>query len=253
MIFLYFPLLYLVHTRIKHTSEKLSWFIIYLLPILILNFNINDKSTVIFTILTVLFVYLFYEIGYIFNDAFLIKNEEKPTLRLSIDEINYINTHILKILFIRFTLGILLLVAFYYYQLNIIPAILSSIAILTIYYFYNKTRSNISFPLYYLLISLRFFTPFLIIGTEIPFWMFFMQPLLATLEYAGKKSLFRSAFTNFISKKDLYRAIWYFSILMLYIFYCFYRNDISISLALVIGMYFFFRASIYIHLSKNIK
>lgn len=89
MRFLYFPLLYLIHTRIKSTSEKLSWFIIYLLPVLILNFNIDDKKTIITTMMSVFFVYLFYEIGYIFNDAFLIKKEKNlhyafPSMRLNI-------------------------------------------------------------------------------------------------------------------------------------------------------------------------
>lgn len=251
MRFLYFPLLYLIHTRIKSTSEKLSWFIIYLLPVLILNFNIDDKKTIITTMMSVFFVYLFYEIGYIFNDAFLIKKEKKPTLRLSINEIEYINNSISIILLYRTIIAVLLLAIFYFFQLHIISAILCSVSILATYYFYNNTRNDFSFFLYYLLISLRFFTPFIIIGTEIPLWMFFMQPLLASLEYAGKKSLFQSIFNCFISKKDICRTIWYSFILTLYLIYCFYIGSINIPLLFVMLLYFFFRLTIFLFLLKN--
>ncbi|AXC85536.1 hypothetical protein DOE57_09520 [Salmonella enterica subsp. salamae serovar 56:b:[1,5]] len=212
MIFYYIPLLYLLHTRLKSIPEMLSWGGLYLFSIIYLCSPQFDVNNILYTFLVIVFIYAFYEIGYIFNDAVLIKKEKTPTLRLSHLEIEYLILNLKTVLFVRLFIASVLLLIFYYVGMNYFKAIACGTIILLIYYFYNRTRSNLSAILYYLLISTRFFTPFLILNIDIPFWLFVMQPMLATLEYAGKKQLFNDCFKCFIKHKIYTRFFWYLAV-----------------------------------------
>ena len=245
MIFYYVPILYLFHTRLKSLPEIISWTIFYLLPIFVIGCNIVTISNVIYIILAILFVYTFYEVGYIFNDAILIKKEKNPTLRLTDIELEYVYHNFSKIMIVRTVWAILILSLFYFSGFHYISASLGGIGILLIYYFYNTTRSNFSAILYYLLISFSFCVLFMILYQHIPLLLLVMQPLLATLEYTGKKKLFNGMFTWFIAYKEYTRFIWYLVISsLIYVLPFPLGEDIRSSLLFVALMGLMFRSVI---------
>ncbi|EIX7372139.1 hypothetical protein MOW87_001488 [Citrobacter freundii] len=188
----------------------ISWAIFYFIPVILLGCNVIGEGNIIYVALTVLFVYTFYEVGYIFNDAILIKKEINPTLRLTNAELKYAYNNFPMIMLVRAVWAISILLVFYFSGFHYVLAAAGGIGILLIYYIYNKTRSNLSAVLYYSLIIFRFCVPFIILYQGFPVWILVMQPLLATLEYTGKKKLFNGMFEWFITYKEYTRFIWYF-------------------------------------------
>lgn len=224
MIFYYIPMLYLLHTRLKSIPEVISWSILYLFPIVYIGGVGVGFENILYVIFSVIFTYAFYEVGYIFNDVFLIKNESNPTMRLSADELTYAEIKIKSILLFRLLFAFAILVIFYFSNYRISYALLCGGGILLIYYFYNKTRSNASVLLYYLLIISRYCTPFVLFNHDVPLLILVMQPLLATFEYASKKKLFNDVFRPFIVLKIYTRAAWYFSLLSIIMLFYFFSD-----------------------------
>ena len=109
-IFFFIPFMYFFQTRLKDKNKKLSWFFIYIIPIMIMIFGGREWVGYDFFsfIIYILAIYTSYEMGYIWNDSETIKNEINPTKRLSELELCFYEEHKLIIYTFRFFILILL-------------------------------------------------------------------------------------------------------------------------------------------------
>ena len=240
----YIPLWYTYCTRLRTPLKCISLVCIYLIPILIVVFGENqtDKqpTEILFLVLlSVISVYSSYEIGYIQNDTETIQKEEKPTLRLSLSQLEYYHRNRIRIYLWR-AVCILFLqcICFLYFdQFNSILFLLCQLIILFTYQLYNCFRGNINMPLYFILVFLRYFSVISlfteVISAPLLMCVIFIFPLVKTLEFRSTKPA--SVRTNIYFRKYIlgfkaerltkYRVISYFVLsiisILLYIFDCF--------------------------------
>ena len=79
------PSYYMFYSRLKSKLERISWFIIYVLPIYILGLFYTSTDYLLYSLFFILGLFIFnsiYETGHMENDIKTILNEKNPTLRL---------------------------------------------------------------------------------------------------------------------------------------------------------------------------
>lgn len=184
------PFFYTFNSRIDNLYKRLSWFFIYLIPVVFspsfISINHINTANLILAILGVVIIYNFYEIGYIYNDTETTKNELNPTIRLTNKQLMFYEKNKKSIYLSRLLLGI---------SLNLIILItlktylffLSSSLILLFFIIYNNMRNNLNLIIHFILSSLRFCTIPLLFTMhsnqiEIIVYMIILFPLLNTLE-----------------------------------------------------------------------
>lgn len=237
-MFFYIPFWYSLHTRLMTKFSRFAWVFTYLIPVLIVGYFF--EVPLLLLLLVVLSVYTVYEIGYIFNDCELIKNEVNPTIRVTDEEICFYEIHKYYILFFRFLIIlVLLLVVDFFYSSFLYSYIATVFSILIFYILYNSNRSLINLPLYSFLVFLRYFGFFMFLYNDIVlFLMFFLlYPLCVTIEFSSKKRFVTSSFVV-IKSFDYFRCVYYFVLVvfsgLIYFFDIKYSN-----IFLFIAIYFF--------------
>ncbi len=237
-LFFFVPFCYFFKTRLIKKSNKISWFFIYLLPILLVIFsekNVN-LSSVLSVFMYILSVYTVYEMGYIWNDTETIKNEKKPTRRLTVTELDFYEEN--KKLIYLSRLLLVLIFSLYFFGSNIYYFLLFNIfSILFLYVLYNSIRGVLNLPLHFLLVCFRFVTP-VVAFTSISFiWVVLLFPVINLLERASENRFGLYFFNDFLlSDKKRGRYVYYlilffilllfnapFSILITVVFLFFYR------------------------------
>ena len=81
----YLPFVYLFKSRLKSKMNKISWFIIYIIPIYFIGLSVSNTELLNYSLIFILAVIVFnsvYELGYLENDIQTTKKESNPTYRI---------------------------------------------------------------------------------------------------------------------------------------------------------------------------
>ena len=228
MVKVLIPMFYTFYSRFKTTFDKISWMIIYFIPVLALIFT-NTTLQLYWLISTfliaVMSVYSLYELGYIENDVITIKKEKNPTIRIKETEIRYIDNNYKKIislkLLITITLVLCLIVLDSYLNLNlnIYPFILLFVLMRVVFYLHNSIRNNFNILTFFLLSFLKYFTVVVLYSSSeksvyLLFFVMLMFSIPRTLEHSTKIKYHVIFIQNTIGNHDVFRVKYYFTVLV---------------------------------------
>lgn len=252
-----FPYTYGFATRAKTALDKLSFFAVFVFPLLVVSFiGSNDylKTAVRFAIgFTVL--YVVYEIGYLQNDVYTTKREAHPVIRLSPEDHALVSKHAALLIAIRIlyaVLGLLLLV--YLEQSNVLAFAGVLIMLFCVFDMHNTVRSKANALTYLILCSLKYFAlPFLLLPQErlglalIAVFVSFSLP--RSIEHASKPKYSLPLFSS-IGNHDKFRVI-YYAVLSVLSFVGWYFSP-SFSVIALLSLWFLgYRSLVLVALMRN--
>jgi hypothetical protein len=218
----YIPFIYSYQTRFLTPLKFLSWFFIYLFPLLLitaLTVIKFDAYSVIAFLLVVLNTYNLYEVGYIYNDTATIKKELNPTLRLSELQLNYFLAKKREVYASRILLSVLiigLLSIYFSGTVEIQKIIAISLVLSLVFFLYNSVRSRVNLPLHFILVVCRFaLVPYVfypaINVVDLLTLTIFLFPIPNLIERAGEKRFSLTFFQNrFFLNRAVFRDLYYF-------------------------------------------
>lgn len=218
------PLYYTFYSRYKNKFSKIAYIFSSIVPIFVLNFEVNiEKNTLkgmILLFFSILSIMSIYEIGYILNDSLTVKKEINPTLRLSEKERQILENNILMVILEKILISVLIFKLLRMYtDVSWIKYIMSISFLLGIYFLHNNIRRvKINFFTFMGLSFCRFFMPVYLITKNINilfvFLVFLELVLVRNIELIGKKyKLFN---INIYQNRDFFRVIYYLVLLLLY-------------------------------------
>lgn len=254
-MFFYIPFYYLFNTRLLSNSARFAWMFTYIVPTYVVYFYMMNAGVVLY-FLILLATFSAYELGYIYNDAELVKKENNPTLRLSKQEHVFYEKKKKFIYSIRLLWVVISnLMVFWLYKEYFVFVLLSSLSILLAYAFYNSIRNEFNIILYSLLLMLKYFGVyiFMIGNLEFLFVSWILYPLCNTLDFATKARFFTSHYLK-INDFDKFRVQYYISVVIL--IYTFgYFDFLSYSeLFNILGLYFLvYRTLLYFFVVKKVR
>ncbi|MDK9728571.1 hypothetical protein KI701_10240 [Vibrio sp. D415a] len=220
--FFYTPFLYSIHTRFKSIEKLVSWVLIYIVPVLLLILMPNgfESELVFLSFIYLTGVYAAYEMGYIWNDAETIKNEKKPTLRLSREELRFYEESKYSIYFGRILLITVLGGGIYFFNKEISMYYLANIVIiLALYAVYNNVRSLANLPLHFMLVLSRYVLPIIVLSQASwasAAWLILVFPLINLIERCSEKRFNLEFFSKFyLANKGRGRYVYYFIVSVL--------------------------------------
>lgn len=222
------PMYYTFYSRFKTTFDKISWMIIYFIPVLVLiftNYTLQFYWLISTFLIAVMSVYSVYEIGYIENDVITIKKEKNPTIRIRETEIRYIDNNYKKIISLKLLIIIALLSCLmilnthFGLNLNIYPFILSLVLMRVLFYLHNFIRNNFNILTFFLLSVLKYFTVVLLYfssekSVHLLFFILLMFNIPRTLEHSTKIKYNVVFLQNAIGNHDVFRVKYYFTVLV---------------------------------------
>ena len=186
----YLPFAYFLSTRIVTAKARISWMMIYFVPLLLILLcflpDVQPEHAVQLLLATTC-TYVVYELGYIENDTVTIRHEQEPTLRLDDLQQEYIADYWLVILLVRLTIAAGLLS----YLLASPGAALyvgSLLCLALIFPLYNRRRSSVNAALHPLLVTARYCGPLLLLMPDPMVFAFglLMFPVVNGLERAAE-------------------------------------------------------------------
>lgn len=189
----YIPFRYIHRNRLKQWQKIVSWWILMILPTAtyFLSWASSDMChNLLNYILLLLMVVMYYELGYIYNDAITTIKEEHPTMRLSAEMLQYGRQHIGIIYFVRLLLVLTLMFALGYlnqWQEWIIITLVWVLLLQPIFLIYNTLRYQKAVFFYPILVSWRYLS-FIWIGlhhwgwTDACFLLLLSYPLEISIE-----------------------------------------------------------------------
>jgi hypothetical protein len=214
---------------------------------------------VFFGCLGVMALYNIYEIGYIQNDTETVKNESNPGIRLSEENFVYYELHKTHIYFWRLLLSIILAIPFFL-LLNFKSFIFfesSLVMILLLYQCYNRIRNRTLMATYFILISLRYIGPLMIISEHISYQtilcVLMVNPIIKTISFKSTKPanetmhnlIFRKYIIQFNPQRLTgYRAAAY-TIELMVAFILYFNEIFSIKYVFPVLYMFIYRSLIY--------
>jgi len=255
----YIPYLYLFKSRLKSTPEKISWYLVYPLPLMFISYYSQvvltfQQFAMIFMLSFTAFINV-YEIGYIVNDTITIYKESNPTIRISEKEGALLSLNWHRIALLRAMVSfILLIIAYliniqYYFKLNFLAYTCLIIVELFVFYLHNIIRSRWNVLTYFILsVGKYFMFVFLFAnGDSIYAYLlivFFMFPLVRTAEHASKPRYDLQRIIRLVGDYDIFRIKYYGSILTIVIVIShFYRQPFKLTNAMLVAFitftYFF--------------
>ncbi len=247
------PGYYLFYSRLKSKPEKISWFIIYVVPIYLLGLFYTTNNYLIFSLFFVLAVTIFnsiYETGYMENDTRTVLNEKNPTLRLEKKDYEvfgkkYLTIVVLKILVAGSLLFLVYILSdIFSFDIYIVRFVAILIIIRVFFYLHNKIRNRANILTFFALAITKYSAPlFLILPLDslLISWLIslFLFPLLRTMEHATKEKYGLEKWIKFVGNHDLFRVKYYGVMFTLaFIIYLLYSNS-SVLIALLLLLYFF--------------
>lgn len=265
MLFLFFPFMYTFHTRLNSNVNKVAWFFTYLMPVAILFFSIARLSNeVVFDDFIIFFisvsiVYSIYEFGYLENDTETIKRELNPTLRLSNSELKFSSEHKSSIIFFRGALIFFLTCTLAYQSIpveKIYYFYFSQLLLYLIFRVYNRVRSRVNLLLQFLLSTLRYFSPLLLVmpmaNLADAFVFVFVFPVLNIIEWTTKERFMFSLMYPLKERIPLVRVIYYFIVFLSGAFF-FESNYFNLTFKTVILYFLFYRIISYVVFNVVLK
>jgi len=223
-LYFYFPFGYLFRSRLYTFYKALSWFIVYIIPVLFLfTWNYSYSFTdILYWVLALLLIYNYYEIGYIQNDTETIKKENTPTLRLKLDEFAFYEKHKKTIYAFRIIVNIGLLLLF---KATVsIYFVFSIFSILILYLLYNNMRNRWNLLINSGLVLTRYVAPLIFFGhfdNRILFYAsILIYPLLNFFERASSKRFNLVVIQRIVLYKGrltVFRVLYYLFFVLLYL------------------------------------
>lgn len=170
MIKFFIPILYSIETRYARKLFKgvTLFLLVYLIPQFVLKVCFASSCSILIWIISVVLVLNLYEVGYIENDTETIKKENKPTKRLSDEELLFYERHKIVIyitrLFIATGISIVVLMQ---YNFSIYSKLILAVLwmLLPLYHIYNSIRNIWNLPLLTILTSYRCIMPMILCMT----------------------------------------------------------------------------------------
>ncbi|OCL87034.1 hypothetical protein AAX26_01342 [Aliarcobacter thereius] len=260
-IFTIVPYLYFLKTRLKGKIQRVSWFLVYFVPNILLylyftdfEFSFNNLSIMIISLILINYIY---DNGYIQNDVILTKKEKNPTIRLDIQILENVRLNISKIFIFRFVISILILYILYFLiediqKFMLLLAISTSLQIL--YLIYNSVRSVLNLYLILPLSYIRFYgfiVPFVNYENLLEFIILttFIYPFSKFLEFT-KQLRYKYAFlSKMVGNIDLFRIKYYLISTVLFLL-AYVLFEIEVVYLVIIIYYLFFRLLAYIGIKK---
>lgn len=163
MIKYFFPFYYTYHSRSKGL-HFLSYLIMVVFPqFLLCWFYGNNSSESLFLMnFTIAFCGMLsvYEWGYIVNDSVCIKNDPHPTIRISIEEQNYLKEHIVPVSICKILVSVFCILFFIFEggTGNSILYICSLFILFSAYLIHNSVRSVVNFITVFILTTFNYFS-----------------------------------------------------------------------------------------------
>lgn len=249
-IFFYFPLWYLIKSRLYTFYKFFSWLVVYLIPVsLLFIWNAGSSlSNICVFILTILLIYNYYEMGYIQNDTETIKKEKNPTLRLKDDEYDYYERHKKSIYVTRFFLGVLSM--FIFKEYITVSFISSLFLILILYLIYNSIRNRWNLLINSCLVLIRYLSPLIIVvcigNLKYIFAAILIYPMLNFIERASSKRFNLCYVQRLVGSLTTFRIKYYSLFVLLYASLYYFSDCDYLKIFLVFGLLLMFRITIYV-------
>lgn len=261
------PFHYLFVSRLRPLKDKISWFLIFPVPVILLVvFSNNSSNTIGLVVVTFLGLFAaqsLYEIGYLVNDVLTVRNEKSPTIRLSSDEQLFVIERFNAIVSARIILFIITAYCIYLYgkYVDIMTQSLIFLAMMAItqiaFLFHNYNRNRLNVLSYFILSTGRYTSAPLLLANDsnvliLAITTILMMPLLRTIEHACKPKYNFKLLRNVVVPFEKFRVLYYILITALSVIYCVYCNDKSMYIVGIFSYYTVYRLSVYIAIRKNI-
>lgn len=200
-VMFFIPMVYSFKTRYKGKVGFFAWLVKYFIPVLLTCVGLKGVSVYHFFI-GMLYLYSFYEIGYIYNDCETIKKEKNPTLRISEKEEAFYEHNKYPIFMVRCCYAILFGCLLFFFNTNI-DLLVYGFLTLPVFILYNRIRSGICLFIHLILMMLRYTVPVFIAINRYEIvcfvYIFFLYPLTLFVERSvkgkfGYKSKFLSTY-----------------------------------------------------------
>lgn len=267
------PFYYLFKSRLTTIYEKISWVLIYPVPVGFVCYSASDviefQQFAVMFILSIVVFNTIYEIGYIVNDTVTINKEHTPEIRISGNEIKSLSVNWKKIALGRGAFSIVLVAIIYYLdmvyssELNIL-AFISLVSLVSgFFYLHNTIRSKWNVITFFMLSFGKYVSPLVLFVSTNNFCAYllislFMFPVLRTIEHSTKVRYGIKPLIDFVGVIDNFRVKYYaimFIILLAisFLYRSHLKNDSTMLVALtVFGYFLVYRiASLYM-IKKNI-
>jgi hypothetical protein len=257
------PLWYTFTTRFKSIPDKISWILIYFIPVILISYFYSPFSffySLFLLIFPILATYSLYEIGYIENDIQTTKVESHPTFRLPksihvlLDQ-NYNSIQKIKYLCTLFLFGICFYINFLGFQVNFLLLFIGLVFTRAVFFFHNHVRNRWNILSFALLSFLKYAVPSLFLTSSMLIQsigiILLMFTIIRTLEHATKPKYKLTMLQKVIGNHDLFRS-YYYSFLLLLFFVLYYFDFIFIkSYFIIISIFWVYRMLICVGIKIN--
>lgn len=250
-LFTTIPFLYFLKTRLKGKVQRISWLFVYFIPSFVL-FNffapLDEFKNILLLVIGITLINYIYENGYIQNDVKTTKKEKNPTLRLSVENMRYVDKNWLKIILIRTTIIIFLISLFYFISSDLkqtINLFIISLFLQILYLIYNNIRNIWNLILILPINYIRFYgfiLPFIISEYLIEFIVIttLLYPLTKVLEFARQSRYNLIKISKFVGNVDIFR-VKYYLVLVIFSLFLFIQTREYFYFFLISIYYLFFR------------
>ena len=250
----YFPFYYLFYSRLKTKIDLISWIIIFIVPQFLISFyytELNFGSFILLFILSQIIFNTLYEIGYLENDVYTIKNENNPTLRLEQKRFDYIKSNYSKIIYFRYlivfiSLSLLYLINFYFdFGLNVMSFIVLLIINRLFFFFHNNIRNRWNLVTFSVLAVTKYIFPvILFVSMENMKYAILLSvitfPLLRIIEHSTHKRYSYKSYARIIGNHDRFRILYYLAVILSCVIFWLFSliNRENFTIAIWISAYF---------------
>lgn len=263
----YLPTYYMFHTRLKKWSDRGQWFLTDIVPVFVICWFIAGAAltlpqlTAIY-LLAMLATYVIYEMGYVGNDVFTIRKENKPPARLSWDEVRFFEKHYISIIvsrilwFVAVCVGIYALAAWWGLTLYLVPFLIAMVILRLIFLAHNSVRGRPTILTFFGLATFKYSSVFLLFvplsAAISPFVLgTLLFPLVRTLGNSTREKYKLPFMPNFVGDFYIFRMKYYgvFVVLSL-IFYVLLQSSFALLALVLFSYYFVLRLSTVVALKK---
>lgn len=169
----YVPTYYMFYTRLKKWSDRAQWFLTDIVPVFVVCWFLAGATLTLpqltaLYVLAMLATYVIYEMGYVGNDVFTIRKENKPPARLTWDEVDFFQQHYIGIIaarilwFVAACAGIYALAAWWGLTLYLMPFLLAMVLLRLIFLAHNSVRGRPTILTFFGLATFKYSSVFLL-------------------------------------------------------------------------------------------
>ncbi len=200
--YFFVPYGYFIRTRIKSSAARISWVLIYFVPLLLTTFAFKGElvwADVFYLMLAATAVYAVYELGYIDNDTTTVQKELEPTIRLDAAQTQYVFAFKWVISITRLSLTLILL-GLCFSAPGFSWLFIGLLSLLPTFSIYNRVRGRANAFIHPILVSIRFCLPVLLLLPEeqVLWYLILLFPVLNSLERASEPRYGLTFLQNFV-------------------------------------------------------